>query len=145
VIGRKEIRSFGSKTTDSSNPKPTDDADIPKKAKTTVPKEYINALKSEVDEMESSSPPSIQRTDKDFAIYLAGSTAGHENLPKSSTSASGDPCAHGSNADSGIGDNNSNVKTVGTDPSGTFPVYQYKFSSSDALVSMFKWKQPCNI
>jgi hypothetical protein len=142
VNGWKDFRSFGSNLKDSSYLKPatvseiTDDADAPKKAKTTVPKEFINALKSEVDEMESSSPPTIQRTQQDFANYLAGSTVGHENLPKSSTSTSGAPGAPGSTADAGNVVNNANVKTIGTDPSGAFTVYQYKFSSSDALVSL---------
>ncbi|KAL3806520.1 hypothetical protein ACHAXA_002562 [Cyclostephanos tholiformis] len=141
VNGWKDFRSFGSNLKDSSYLKPatvseiTDDADAPKKAKTTVPKEFINALKSEVDEMESSSPPTIQRTQQDFANYLAGSTVGHENLPKSSTSTSGAPGAPGSTADAGNVVNNANVKTIGTDPSGAFTVYQYKFSSSDALLS----------
>jgi hypothetical protein len=139
----KYCRWFGSDTKDSSNVKPgpapqvIGEGDIPKKApKTIVPKEYIDALKSEVDEMESSSPPTIQRTQEDFADYLIGPSVEHENLLlKSSTSASETPPrAHGTTPDSGKVDNEENQKIIATDSSGAFPVYQYKFSSSDALV-----------
>lgn len=141
--GRKYRRCFGSSAKDSSNAKPDlasqiiDDADTPKKAKTTVPKEYIDALKSEVDEMESSSPPTIQRTQEDFADYLIGSNMDHESLLKSSSSASETaPNAHGTSPDSGKVVNKGNEKKIATDPTGAFPVHQYKFSSSDALVSV---------
>jgi len=135
-------RCFGSDAKDSSNVKPDPatqiigDGDISKKApKTIVPKEYIDALKSEVDEMESSTPPTIQRTQEDFAEYLIGPSADHEYLLKSSTSASEtSPRAHGTTSDGGKVDNKENEKMIATDSSGAFPVYQYKFSSSDALV-----------
>jgi len=141
--GRKYCRCFGSNAKDSSNVKPgpasqiIDDADTPKKMKTTVPKEYIDALKSEVDEMESSSPPTIQRTQEDFADYLIGSNMDHESLLKSSSSSSETaPNANVTPPDSGKVVNNGNDKKIATDPTGAFPVYQYKFSSSDALVSV---------
>jgi hypothetical protein len=126
-------RSFGSDAKGSSNVKPdaanqsVGDGDTPKKS--IVPKEYIYALKSEVDEMESSSSLKIQRTQEDFAEYLIGCTADNENLLKSPTSATSTP-------DSGKVVNKEYKKKIATDPSGAFPVYQYKFSSSDALVSI---------
>ena len=134
----KYCRCFVSDAKDSSNVKPDPatqvirDGDIPKKAPKTiiVPKEYIDALKSEVDEMESSTPSTIQRTQEDFAEYLIGPSVDHENLLKSSTSASeAPPRAHGTTPDS----NKENEKIIATDSSGAFPVY-HKFSSSDALV-----------
>lgn len=135
----KYCRCFGSDAKDSSNVKPDPatqvirDGDIPKKAPKTiiVPKKYIDALKSEVDEMESSTPSTIQRTQEDFAEYLIGPSVDHENLLKSSTSASeAPPRAHGTTPDS----NKENEKIIATDSSGAFPLY-HKFSSSDALLS----------
>ncbi|KAL7539292.1 hypothetical protein ACHAXR_009159 [Thalassiosira sp. AJA248-18] len=54
--------------------------DTPKEPKIAVPKEVIDAIKSEVDEMESSSPPPLpadqfsraKKTQDDFADYLQG-------------------------------------------------------------------------
>jgi hypothetical protein len=90
------------------------------KTKMRYSKEYIDALKSEVEEMESSSPSSSSnlttntlRTPDDFADYLKDD--------KDSTSPN-------------KGDSNS--KKLATDISGTVPVYQYKFKTSDALVSI---------
>jgi hypothetical protein len=68
---------------------------------------------------------------------LIGSTVDHEHLLKSSKSVSETaPGAHGTTPDSGNDVNKGNEKIIVTDPPGALPVYQYKFSSSDALVSM---------
>ncbi|KAL7435027.1 hypothetical protein ACHAXH_005922 [Discostella pseudostelligera] len=83
-IRSSSVRCFGSDATNSST---AEKSDVTKqhsepKSKTTVPKEYLAAIKSEVDEMESSPPTSTisqqdptfppAKTQDDFADYLNG-------------------------------------------------------------------------
>mmetsp|Transcript_40950 Transcript_40950/g.74966 ORF Transcript_40950/g.74966 Transcript_40950/m.74966 type:complete len:729 (-) Transcript_40950:3-2189(-) len=78
-------RMFATDANNSSNAKPTpttsdlDDTDTPKEPKTTVPNQYMDAINSEVDEMEASSPAPLndeqftaKKTPDDFAGYLKG-------------------------------------------------------------------------
>ena len=125
----QNFRYFGSDTKDgkqspdnlTSARQTTEPIDPSTKIKTKMrySKEYIDALKSEVEEMESSSPSSSSnpintlRTPDDFADYLKDD--------KDSTSPN-------------KGDSNS--KKLATDILGAVPVYQYKFKTSDALVSI---------
>lgn len=75
-------RFFGSDATETEKPDPTNQHSGTK-PKTTVPKEYLAAIKSEVDEMESSPTtttisqqeqifPPAKKTQDDFADYLKG-------------------------------------------------------------------------
>jgi hypothetical protein len=104
------------------------------KTKMRFSKEYIDALKSEVEEMESSSPSSSNltntlRTPDDFADYLKDS---QPPIPGSApVSIPDDKDSNSPNK----GDSNSSKK-LATDILGTVPVYQYKFKTSDALVSI---------
>jgi hypothetical protein len=103
------------------------------KPKIRYSKEYIDALKSEVEEMESSSPSSnsnptnTQRTPDDFADYLKDL---QPLIPGSAPFSNPDNKEH--NAPNKA---DANIK-LATDVLGTVPVYQYKFKSSDALVSI---------
>jgi hypothetical protein len=77
-------RFFGSDATNSSTPTPNPSgqhSETKSKSTTTVPKEYLAAIKSEVDDMESSPPttsqqnptfPRAKKTQDDFADYLKG-------------------------------------------------------------------------
>lgn len=139
----RNCRYFGSNTKDgkqspdilTSARQTTEPIDPSTKLKTKMrySKEYIDALKSEVEEMESSSPSSsnptnTQRTPDDFADYLK------DSQPPILGS---DPFSNPDDKDSNSpnkGDSNS--KKLATDILGTVPVYQYKFKSSDALVSI---------
>lgn len=135
-------RYFGNNTKDGKPPDDlasasqiTESIDPSTKIKTKMrySKEYIDALKSEVEEMESSSPSSnsnptnTQRTPDDFADYLKDS---QPLIPGSAPFSNPDNKEH--NAPNKA---DANIK-LATDILGTVPVYQYKFKSSDALVSI---------
>ena len=106
------------------------------KTKMRYSKEYIDALKSEVEEMESSSPSSSSnpintlRTPDDFADYLKDSQP-----PIPGSAPFSNPDDKDSNSPNNKGDSNSSKK-LATDILGAVPVYQYKFKTSDALVSI---------
>jgi hypothetical protein len=148
IIGRADFhfRYFGSDTKDgkqspdnlTSARQSTEPIDPSAKIKTKMrySKEYIDALKSEVEEMESSSPSSSSnpintlRTPDDFADYLKDSQP-----PIPGSAPFNNPDDKDSNSPNNKNDSYSSKK-LATDLLGTVPVYQYKFKTSDALVSI---------
>jgi hypothetical protein len=142
----QNFRYFGSDTKDgkqspdnlTSARQTTEPIDPSTKIKTKMrySKEYIDALKSEVEEMESSSPSSSSnpintlRTPDDFADYLKDSQP-----PIPGSAPFSNPDDKDSNSPNNKGDSNSSKK-LATDILGAVPVYQYKFKTSDALVSI---------
>lgn len=143
----------GANNSSTTKPNPTcdaDDAETPKESKTSVPKEYIDAIKSEVDEMEAASHPPTndqqrftraRRTQDDFADYLKGGEASKTSVLDREDTLQSERRAISASDESDEATSDKSNDNTSSKPSTDDPTqqqhsaYSYKFSPTDATLT----------